>query len=187
MLEGLDQPWSWRGCCLDVYKPANVGIERKYVRSTSSSRSGRFSRFFWRLSVAFLRSNASCVACRELIANQCLSLKWVGRAYGAAVVLSRMLRFFKSCGSGRVCRCFSRESRRWTGEMGVSSTGTGFSFSAILKITWTKSLIVTIERCEVGGASTCYSVWKLEEYGVSWDNARTASWTRQTRIARQLN
>jgi hypothetical protein len=48
-----------------------------------------------------------------------------GIAYGAAAVSSRMCLFFRSWGSGRMARCFSKLLRRSmpsrTGEMGVSS------------------------------------------------------------------
>lgn len=53
-------------------------------------------------------------------------------AYGAALVSSRMCLSFRSCGSGRVWRCFSRESRRSRVEMGVVSTGLGWVFSAMI-------------------------------------------------------
>jgi hypothetical protein len=47
-------------------------------------------------------------------------------------VSSKMCLFFRSWGSGRCCKCFSREFRRSeerTGEMGVSSTTTALSAS----------------------------------------------------------
>lgn len=44
--------------------------------------------------------------------------KVVGETYGAALVFSKMCLFLRSCGSGRCCKCFSRELRRSTGEMG---------------------------------------------------------------------
>lgn len=42
----------------------------------------------------------------------------VRETYGAALVSIRMFLFLRSWGSGRCCRCFSRELRRSTGEMG---------------------------------------------------------------------
>lgn len=53
--------------------------------------------------------------------------------YGAAFVSRRILRFLRSCASGRRCRCFSKEFRRSMGEMGVSSglrTGASLSVTA---------------------------------------------------------
>ena len=52
-------------------------------------------------------------------------------AYGAALVSKRMFLFFRSCGSGRCCRCFSSESRRPRGEMGVESTLGAWDWSAM--------------------------------------------------------
>jgi hypothetical protein len=74
-------------------------------RSTSSSFSGRLLRPFFKLSVIRCLSSSSAFACRA----------------GAVVVSSSIWRFFRSCSSGRLCRCFSRESRRWCAEMGVAS------------------------------------------------------------------
>ena len=42
--------------------------------------------------------------------------------HGAAFVSSKIFRSFKSFGSGRVWRCFSKESRRSMGEIGEMST-----------------------------------------------------------------
>ena len=53
--------------------------------------------------------------------------------HGAAFVSSRMCLPFKSLGSGRVCRCFSRELRRSTGEMGVVSTEDVVSSAMIVR------------------------------------------------------
>jgi hypothetical protein len=53
--------------------------------------------------------------------------------YGATFVWRRILRFLRSCASGRRCRCFSREFRRSMGEMGLSSglrTGVSLSVTA---------------------------------------------------------
>jgi hypothetical protein len=51
----------------------------------------------------------------------------MGATYGAWAVSRRMCLFFRSCGSGRCWRCFSKLLRRSTpartGEMGVSSMG----------------------------------------------------------------
>ena len=47
-----------------------------------------------------------------------------GCTYGAAFVSRRILRFLRSWASGRICRCFSRDSCRSIGERGVSSTTT---------------------------------------------------------------
>lgn len=57
--------------------------------------------------------------------------EWV-IAYGAALVSRRMFLFFRSCGSGRVWRCFSRESRRSRGEMGAASILGGWEGSAMV-------------------------------------------------------
>lgn len=60
---------------------------------------------------------------------------WVSYVtYGAVLVSSRMFRFFKSCASGRCCKCFSSESRRCTGEIGVSSTPMAGVFSSTADI-----------------------------------------------------
>lgn len=122
------------------------------VRSTSSSRSGRCSRPFFRLSVIFCLSRSCCLDWSALpfpsavfaplpvsrsfsplllraLGDCSLSLSNSEKrqgTYGAAVVSSKICRFFRSCASGRWASRFSSESRRSgaarAGEMGVSST-----------------------------------------------------------------
>lgn len=58
-----------------------------------------------------------------------------GGTYGAVVVSSRICLFFRSCGSGLCCKCFSklfRRSRERTGEIGVSSTITSAALSFLV-------------------------------------------------------
>lgn len=57
-----------------------------------------------------------------------------GCVYGAAFVSRRMFLFLRSCASGRICRCFSRDSWRSMGERGVSSKEGGVFSSVMVKV-----------------------------------------------------
>lgn len=86
-------------------------------------------------------------------------------SHGAALVLSRIFRSLRSCGAGLCCRCFSRESRCSTGEMGDSSTfdsEVSVAISKIWKTRWIGSLAERI-TCVMNSPS----VYTRVEYLVS--------------------
>lgn len=73
--------------------------------------------------------------------------------YGAAFVSRKMFLFLRSWASGRICRCFSRDSWRSMGDRGVSST---------------VGAVVSSVMFTVGGLAVCVGSGCLYIERMSW-------------------